>query len=199
VVSILPHFQPVRYFYARAYLKEKLEQHFIFDKYVIDVGIREVYTNIHVTFDMSSPAIWKADTEYAWFTVNKEPGGCDAYFHNIGQLDWERWNDEFSLNTRAKKFEMQIRKCLEAGAYWVFRRSAGQGAIINLSYGLIAAAYAKITNGIVFTDDSAWDYDMFPTSANQFLQDYFNTSYVKQDYANWAKECLEAIKIGPCR
>ena len=82
------------------------------------------------------------------------------------------------------------------GFYWAFRRSAGQPAVINLSYGLIAAAFAELSNGFVFSDDGAWDYASFPTNANRFLENYFDPQYPVPEYANWAKECIGIIKDG---
>lgn len=84
---------------------------------------------------------------------------------------------------KAKKLHDIIRTSMEIGYYWSFRRSAGQPGIINLSYGLIAASLAKITDGFIYTDDGAWDYNCFPASADDFLSWYFKPEFAvrKQD------------------
>ena len=178
---------------SKQYLSEFLTMHNIFEKYIMDVNLMKNKTNNRVDFSKSNPAIWQAD-EYAWFTVNDVPGGCDAYVDEVEPLNWAIWNDEFVSNGRAKKIEKQMRKCLEVGFNWRFRRSVGQPYIINLSYGLIAAAFATLVDGFIFSDDGAWDYAMFPTTADEFLQKYFNPHYIKSEDANWAKECIDGIK-----
>jgi len=92
-----------------------------------------------------------------------------------------------------------MEKCFESGFYWAFRRSIGQPAIINLSYGLIAAAFTELTNGLIFSDDGAWDYAIFPTSADRFLQSYFNPLYSAPKYASWARECIAILKNSECQ
>ena len=178
---------------SNQYLSEHLAKYDICDKYTIDVDIKKSKTNKNVVFSKSNPATWGAD-EYAWFKVNEEPGGCDAYVDKVEPLDWDCWNDEFFSNERSRKIKSQMRKCLEVGFNWCFRRSAGQPEIINLSYGLIAAAFTKLVNGFIFSDDCAWDYEIFPTTADCFLQKYFNPHYVKPDYADWARDCIALIK-----
>ena len=179
---------------SNAYLRTELIKHDIDDNYEIDVSIRKEQTHEVVPFDKSSPATWAIDDEYAWFTVNEQPGGCDAYVYHFGDyLHFEQWYDDFIDATQAKVSKAHMEKCFESGFYWAFRRSIGQPAIINLSYGLIAAAFTELTNGLIFSDDSAWDYAIFPTSADIFLQSNFDPHYPVSNYANWAKECIAIL------
>ena len=187
--KILPFFNDVLSL-CNKYLRESLEKHNVNKSFIIDVRIQKSETHDVVSFDKTNPVIW-SDDEYAWFTIMGQPGGCDAYYRMIDDLDIDCWNGEFIYNERAKKIEPQMRKCLDTGFYWYFRRSAGQPAIINLSYGLIAAAFAELTNGFIFSDDGAWDYAMFPATAHYFLQDYFNPQYPNPEHADWAKKCID--------
>lgn len=194
--KIVPSFNDILAL-SNKYLAEKLESHGIDGDYIIDVSGRKLYTHDYVLFDKTRPAIWSKNEEYAWFTVNKQPGGCDAYMYNFSDycgLRLEAWNSEFELNERAKKMESQMRKCLDTGFFWAFRRSAGQPAIIHLSYGLIAAAFAELTEGFIYSSDGAWDCAMFPTTAKHFLKNYFDPHYPVPDHADWAKECIESIR-----
>jgi len=180
---------------SNKYLSDKLKSHDIDGNYLIDVSIRCIKTHSLIPFNKTSPAIWSTDCEYAWFTINNQPGGCDAYISKSNDYyRLEAWNDEFVSNERAATIQAQMMKCFETGFYWTFRRSVGQLAIINLAYGLIAAAFAELTKGFIFSDDGGWDYAMFPTTASHFLQNYFNLQYPKTENANWAKECIDILK-----
>jgi len=178
---------------SNQYLLEFLVRHGVHSKYTIGVVVRKNKTNDLVEVELAKQATWASD-EYAWFVIDGQPGGCDAYVNEIDELRCECWEGEFKLNERAKKIEKQMRECIDVGFFWSFRRSMGQPAIINLLYGLIAAAFGELTKGFVFSDDGAWDYDMFPITADGFLKNYFNSNYSKPDYADWAKRCIDTIK-----
>ena len=182
--------------HSNKFLLNTLSKHNIDDRYVIDVKIIKEETHEVVPFDKSSPATWAIDGEYAWFTINEHSGGCDAYVYDFGEyLHFEHWYDCFIDGKQAKVSKEKMRDCFESGFYWSFRRSSGQPAIINLSYGLIAAAFTELTNGLIYSDDCAWDYAVFPTSADRFLQSYFDPKYAEPKYANWAEQCINIIKM----
>jgi len=180
---------------SNEYLSAELRRHNIDDSYVIDVCIINEKTHKVIPFDKSSPAIWAIDDEYAWFTVNEQPGGCDAYVYDFSDyLNFEQWYEDFIDDSQAEVRKTYMQKCFESGFYWAFRCSAGQPAIISLAYGLIAAAFTELTKGSIFSDDGAWDYTIFPTSAERFLQSYFDPQYSNPEYARWAEECITIIK-----
>jgi len=194
--STIPSFNEVLTL-SNKYLVEILKKHRIYDDYLIDVCIIDEQTDEVVPLDKSSPAVWSIDNQYAWFTVNEQPGGCDAYVNNFSDYsNFEQWYIDFIDDTQVKVCKSKLKECFESGLYWEFRRSAGQPAIINLSYGLIAAAFTELTNGLIYSDDGAWDYAIFPTSANHFLQNFFNLQYSNPEYANWAEKCIDIIRNG---
>ncbi len=158
----------------------------------IIMEIRKCRTNQSKNFNFNDKARWAVD-EYSWFMVSNQQGGCDAYCCLVEQDNYDYWEYEFKSNNRATNMKSKIRDCLETGLYWYFRRSAGQPSIINLSYGLIASAFAELTNGIIFTDDNAWDYNMFPTEAGIFLAKYFNPEYPSAEHGSWARECINSL------
>lgn len=70
----------------------------------------------------------------------------------------------------------------------------GQPAIINFSYGILAAALAELTDGLVFSDDSAWDYERFPATSHEVYDWYFRPeAAIDQGRAEWARRCLDSI------
>lgn len=67
-------------------------------------------------------------------------------------------------------------------------------AIISFAYGIIAASLAELTDGIIYSEDSAWDYDRFPAVAADFYEWYFDPELTPDpDRAEWARGCFVAI------
>lgn len=143
---------------------------------------------------------WK-DNEYVWFEVEGKAGGSDGYCEklNRGDVDPENtwWRlDDFELNnTIVENIKEKLEKSKSLDRLWYFRRSAGQPGIIALSYGLISASIAELTNGILWSDDGAWDHKLFPCHSSDFLKQYFRSEMAttKND-AEWSRECIESIK-----
>jgi hypothetical protein len=147
-----------------------------------------------VPFSLDDPARWNKET-YAWFMVGNVRGGTDAYSDDDANEIREYWDDEMA-NPRCIRFESIIRESVEIGHRWSFRRSAGQPAVINLAYGLIAGSLAAITNGIVHSIDSAWDYEKLPASPEEFLSWYFRPEQTaNQKSQAWSRECLARLAV----
>lgn len=175
---------------SNQYLREYLERYHCLKHYEIDCRILR-RDGKAIAYDKSAQASWDADA-YAWFTVSGAAGGCDAYTSQVGDLETEGWFEDIIQMEQAAEKRANIEACLATGVRWTFRRSAGQPAIISLSYGLIAAAFAALTNGFLYSDDSAWNYELFPACADEFLQHYFDPSQA-DEYGQWAKRCLEDL------
>jgi tetratricopeptide (TPR) repeat protein len=161
-------------------------------KPVIQVALWPTQSHQEQTIDLDSPAKW-SDDYYAWFHIPLV-GGTDAYYNTILESDLEMWDEEIRLNERAALKKELIQACLKNGYYWNFRRSIGQPALINLAYGLIAAAVAELTSGVIFSDDGAWEYERFPATADEFLTWYFRPELaIKPDYKDWAERCIRGF------
>lgn len=160
---------------------------------IMDVKIHNNIDHSHIEFNMNDKLIWN-DNSYAWFFVRGVGGGTDSYYYKITELDKEIWKEEIETNIKAQQLQDTINRSISIGYYWSFRRSAGQPGIINLAYGLIAASLAEITDGFVYSDDGAWDYNCFPALADDFFKLYFKPEYaVKKDDKEWAQECIKSI------
>ena len=191
--AVIPTFDDVLRL-SQEYLKDALAKHGVMKEFQIDVRIQKKEGDTITPFPKSSPAKWN-DDEYAWFVIAGQNGGCDAYYHNMDEfMSIEDWSEELLSCLKAQKFESEIKKCLNNGFWWCFRRSAGQPAIINLAYGLIAAAFAKLTDGFIYSMDSAWDGSLFPTKADEFLDHYFDPNCKDASKGGWAKDCWDIIK-----
>ncbi len=143
--------------------------------------------------DALSPVTWGA-AEYLWLSVDGVLGGTDVTCEQISGDDLEYWEDVLSEHPPAIALRDDVRQCLASGVYWSFRRSAGQPAIINFAYGILAAALAELTEGFVYSDDAAWDYERFPAKPGEFYEWYFDPEQaIDPDFAKWARDCMAAI------
>lgn len=158
----------------------------------IHVKLQACTDNAQVPFSLDDPACWNKET-YAWFMVGDVPGGTDAYYDDNADEIREYWEGELD-NPNCKRREVLIRECVETGHRWWFRRSAGQPGIINLAYGLMAGSLAAITDGFVYSMDSAWDWERMPALPEEFLGWYFRPEQaLKEDFRSWSKRCLEQL------
>lgn len=135
----------------------------------LSAGLQSIKTHAGKPVALTDKMIWD-ESMYAWFYMDKLPGGTDTYFYQHDDLVIECLTEELAVNPDFKKFRYIFEKNIELGYRWVFRRSAGQPAVITLCYGFLAAALAMFTDGVVYTDDGAWDYKRFPADPNDFVQ-----------------------------
>ena len=130
---------------------------------------------------------------YAWFTVADVGGGTDAYFEQVDELTLDVWSDYFKQPRLARNAD-DVRRCLSIGHYWTFRRSAGQPATISLLYGLLAGCLAQLVDGFVFSDDTAWAWELMPIRGDEFLGRYFAADGTPEKEINdWATDCCSRI------
>ncbi len=116
------------------------------------------------------------DKSYTVFNINNE-GEIYVFYFNSGQIDKECWKDEILINENAKFLKNELEKNFDVGYYWDIKRTAGQPAIVNLFYGYLAIAIGEVTNGIIYSDDGAWDYSVLPMETNRFKEEYLNIEY----------------------
>jgi antitoxin component of RelBE/YafQ-DinJ toxin-antitoxin module len=158
----------------------------------VHMRLQACVDDAQLPFSLNDPAKWNEET-YAWFMVSDVPGGTDAYFDDKGNEIQDYWDGELA-GPRCKRFESLIRECAMVGHRWWFRRSIGQPAIVNLAYGLIAGSLAAITNGLVYSMDSAWDYEKLPALPDDFLSWYFRPNKTtNENYREWSSRCLDHL------
>lgn len=185
LLKVIPSYQAIIEI-AQYRLHQFLSVYSIELKPTIGLSLRKEETHDEIALDIQKPAQW--DTYYyAWFYIHGVAGGCDAYFCEVNDLEREYWEEEI----QRKEY---IENCLQNGYYWMFRRSVGQPAIINLTYGIIAGALAQLTNGLINSLDSAWDYQRFPATAEEFYSWYFHPDKaMNPEKREWAERCIELI------
>ena len=157
---------------------------------------------IHVSLkpiapDMAGPPIGPEGrdyfdvTDYAWFTVGQVPGGSDAYVCSAWDEDLEYWSKTASTETRplySKRMRRIYSYLVNGGKFVYFGCPMPQPSYIHLAFGLIAASFAELTNGLLFSDDGAWDYKRFPATAEEFDACYFRPEMaISQEYKQRAE------------
>lgn len=130
---------------------------------------------------------------YVWIQFVGIEGGIDAYFDFT---DKDILEELVEGNHLKESMIEEIKMSSIQGYYWSFRRSAGQPELINLFYGIIASTLAEITDGIVFSGDSAWEYEALPVKGKEFLAIYMNPEQILNDveFKDLAKECISSLK-----
>jgi hypothetical protein len=73
--------------------------------------------------------------------------------------------------------EEAIRAYLEVGHHWWFRRSAGQSALVNVTYGFLAAALAELSDGLLHSDDNAWEYETSPCRPADLVRFFYRAEH----------------------
>ena len=155
----------------------------------------DVRSNEHESqgIDATAPFNWQGDG-YSWFYYEDVPGGTDAYFMTVDDLERQCWEEEAETNKRIRERIDTVRASLSLGHFWSFRRSAGQPAIINIAYGFLASAVAELTEGFLHSWDCAWDDERLPCTAKDFCRYWFRPEQgLSEGTKSWHKQCLESL------
>ncbi|NOR62176.1 MAG: hypothetical protein GQ535_06755 [Rhodobacteraceae bacterium] len=129
--------------------------------------------------------------------------GIDAYcstLHSSRASNSEKWYflDELRESPNFQpKYEAILSQAKEVDRKWSFRRSMSQPAIVNLSYGIIAATLAELTEGLIYSGDGAWDFQTLPATGRAFLDSYFQPECsVKHEMQEWAAQNRMSLIAG---
>lgn len=142
---------------------------------------------------------WK-EFEYLWITIDNIKGGTDVDCSAVYSKDIEPENPWWMLdyweenNKNIVNIEEKLSKSKFLNRRWNFRRSIGQPGIMVLSYGLIAAAVAELTGGIIWSNDGALDSYRPPLESQDFIDFYFRPEKTSDsDYKFFINNCIESI------
>lgn len=156
----------------------------------VRVAIGQKGTHADQPLDLTAPAIWPEDC-YAWFTVPPIEGGTDAYVGKVEELDYNLLAEAPRVAQQERPLPHAASEYLAQGNYWTFRRSVGQHATIAVAYGLIAASFAELTDGILYSGNGGWDFQRFPATADEFFTWYFRPALaLEEEYREWAERCI---------
>lgn len=156
----------------------------------IEITIQEVSDSEEVHTNPTDLVI--NEKHYTVFNLNEE-GEVYVFYHKLTELDNDFWNEELQENKNAQSMKEKINTSLDIGYSWSIKRTMGQPAIVSLYYGYLAIAIAVLTDGIIYSDDGAWDYSCFPIEGNNFEEEYLNIEKinditVKENIEKWLSE-----------
>lgn len=114
------------------------------------------------------------DLNYLSFEINNLSEAFVSY-HEVYEINRLAWEDEFLTNKRAKNLQNKICKNMQIGYFWNVRRTAGQTVLLNLYYIALAISIGLLTDGIIYSDDGAWEYNKLPIEANRLKTEYLNS------------------------
>lgn len=163
--------------------KEKISQG-------INITTKEV-TADNVIYTNPIFLVWK-ENSHTVFNLNEE-GEVYVFYHELTDLDKDFWKEEIQENENAQSIKEKIDANSEIGYFWSVKRNMGQPAIVSLYYGYLAIAIAILTDGIIYSDDGAWDYSRLPIEGNAFKTEYLNIenisdAMVKDNVEKWLSE-----------
>lgn len=156
----------------------------------IDITTKEVTADNEVYTNPISLAL--KENYHTVFNLNEE-GEVYVFYRKLTDLDKDFWNEEIKRNKNAQFMKEKIDVNLEIGYSWSVKRTMGQPAIVNLYYGYLAIAIAILTDGIIYSDDGAWDYSELPIEGKVFKTEYLNIEnindgVVKKNVEKWLGE-----------
>ncbi len=143
---------------------------------------------------------WSHPRDYLWITIDGLRGGTDVYCSPIERSDWDEEGrhplyDFLECPAYRSEYDAILEGAVILNRRWYLRRSAGQPAAINLAYGLIASSLAELTGGLIMSNDSAWDYAIFPLPGAEFAKVYLRPGSAKGDNTrDWSNRCIEWMR-----
>jgi hypothetical protein len=177
---------------------EKLHQYF--QRYCIDISMKinarlESYEDDNFSVECADNVMrWEPD-QYVRFFLEDDTGGFEVRFEITDQLIRDIWCDEIELKKPNDEKKNSIEQGLSVGHFWIFKRYSNQPLVYDLVYGIVAGTVAEVTQGIINTDDGAWDSSVFPATAKEFFESYFVPSApVGREYQQLTNALLDTLK-----
>jgi len=156
--------------------------------------------------DLSAPAIWDNESEYIWFKVCSFNRGINVHYWELDEREKLDYMEEilgcadsnFSEEKKEEKIEL-VRRCFENKREWHVKKWANQYWITSVAFGFIASSFAELTDGIIFSSDGGWDYQIFPATAKEFDKVYFRPEKTlsnnrRDEIENFREEILNEIE-----
>ncbi|MCF2674785.1 hypothetical protein [Fusobacterium varium] len=158
---------------AEKYLNIFLEKENIKEEYKKKLKVANSTLKFSDKSYINRANICMVDTEYDIYQLNiKEGNAIFVFFHNYNDL-----YIEFLISDLKNEInEKEIYKTIKLGYMWSIKRTAWQPVLANILYGFVAIAIAELTNGLIYSDDGAWNFKEIPLKAEEFLPMLLNAT-----------------------
>lgn len=105
-------------------------------------------------------------------------------FIDFKSIDFECYWEE---NQRSIKLIEELKSSLRTGVYWCL---SGR----SILKGFVAGALAKLSKGIIHSCDGGWDYNLLPSLADDFIENYMNPmACIDSNIKSWTEEILRKL------
>lgn len=116
--------------------------------------------------------------ETTWHIECSEPGERAGTLSGLrftrGDHFDQRLVSEVQARFAAHGLDERLERCRDFGVVLEVARSAGQPILASLATGFVAAALAELSEGVIYSDDGAWDPSLFPCLPSTFLASFMN-------------------------
>lgn len=153
-----------------------------------------------IDFKLSDKFIWNDECdEYVLFTIKGILAIAEVYIETIYQDGcpdpWWQLEEIIKTDKDIKDLDIKVDQIKKRNKKWYVRCQWSNPTIMYVSYGLIGAAIAELTSGILYSYDGAWEIDAFPADSKEFLDFYYRKEKAKSsEYYERALHSYDAIK-----
>lgn len=111
--------------------------------------------------------------------IHTDPFGVlEVSFHLNTDNDYEFWKEEYKYNNCANSLIDKINKTLEMGYSWRITRNAAQSSLCSVLHGYLVIVLCKLSQGLIYSDDGAWEYRLMPIQYADFLDVYLKVDKI---------------------
>lgn len=149
----------------------------------LEITVKEV---VNDKIDFTPRYLISEESKYTLLEVDKQ-GELYIFFNRTSEMDKDFWKKEIECNIKAKNLQKKIECNLETGFSWIIKRTMSQPPIVSLYQGCLAIAIAKMTDGVIYSDDGGWDYSLLPMDHMEFEKSYFDmgNQSKKEEICGW--------------
>jgi len=158
-------------------------------KVVLEVNLYGNYGK-KIDFQMTDKFAWKDEydedeekKEYVMFSIKGIVAVAETYLETIyqdGCMDpWWQLEEIIKTDKNIKELDVKVDKIKKLNKKWYVRCQWSNPTIMYISCGLISAAIAELTSGILYSYDGAWEIDAFPADSKEFLDFYYRKEKAK--------------------
>ena len=174
--------------------QEMLRDYFVKENINFDIFLEFNVKDIVSYKNINKDTLITNEKEYLSFNINKI-GETLVFYRKITDIDKKFWEEEIKLNEKANELKEKLAINIKLGYMWNVKRTMNQPGIVSIYYGFLAIALGILTDGILYSDDGAWDYNSFPIEAEEFKMEYLNFHKLQnKNIEEYIKKCKYSLK-----